>query len=90
MAFFFAVLYLITGAGTAIWFLADITRTKVAIENEDGTPGERRVIQVMHLPTLIGFLLLMLALGPPIVVARYLFKHEGGEDPQDRVPPKYR
>lgn len=92
MAAFLAVLYIITGVGTAIWFLADITRTKVAVQADDGTSSERRVIQVMHLPSLIGIILLMLVLGPPIMVARFLFKQDSSadEDPQDRVPPKYR
>lgn len=92
MAVFLAVLYLLTGAGTMIWFLADATRTKVTVKHEDGSTSERRVIQAMHIPLLIGFLMLMLVLGPPILVARFLFKHEhhNEEDPQDRVPPKYR
>jgi flagellar basal body-associated protein FliL len=88
----FIAIYLLTGVGTAIWFLADATRTKVTLEDSEGTTSQRRVIQMMYLPTLIGFLLLMLALGPPIIVARFLFKQEkdNEEGPQDRVPPKYR
>lgn len=85
--------YLLVGAGSMAWFLTEIIRDKQPVDNGDGTTTERRVITLMYLPPLIGFLIFLLELWPIAMVLYILSKAapaENEENPQDRVPPEYR
>lgn len=86
-----AMLYLLVGVGFLIWFLTDIYRAKVRIDNGDGTTSDRRVVAMLKKPILIAYVLGLLFLWP-IALLVFLLAGPDSEDnePQDRVPPEYR
>lgn len=85
-----AMLYLLVGVGFLVWFLSDIYRAKVHIDNGDGTTSDRRVVAMLKKPILIAYVLGLPILWPIALMAFLLAGPDNEEDPQDRVPPEYR
>lgn len=88
----FALVYLIIGVLITTWSAIDMYRSKVPVENEDGTISDRRVITQIPATYTSRILLFLLTLWPVAVLARMLWRPDSGNDndPQDRVPPEYR
>lgn len=87
------MLYLLVGAAHLAWFLTDVYRSKVRIDNGDGTTSDRRVVGMIGKPILIAYIVGLPVLWPVALIAFLLAGPDNqpeDNDPQDRVPPEYR
>lgn len=83
--------YLLVGVLAIVVFLNDISHARQRIKQGRGTPSDYRAMRLTFPPVMAGLLMFLLALWWVAAIMYFLAGPDNKEDdPQDRVPPKYR